>query len=405
MNFNKLIRVALLTCAGFGLVTSCNKDVAAPVPLSVPQSSGQSMLEVINSDASLSILKAAVARASTNTTFGNSITTLLGDRTASFTFFAPTDAGFQTAFAVLGIPPTVGVNALRPGQLDTILRYHFAGGRITPDTIARRSPNLQVPTQFVLQAPSASLPPGLRQSIFPGRNVNTLFVNNLPVTGAEMQVANGLIYKIGAVLLPPSQFLWDRINTDANLTYLKAAVQRADSGVAAPATLVAALQNPGANLTVFAPNDAAFRALITAQITQYLVAQGVPQATAAAQAGALASTPAVFSNPALSSVLTPANVKGLIAYHVLGNRRFSVNIPTTATSLPTLAHTIVPTLPLLSVQASFGATGVTSATVKGGANATASNIQINPLPAPAGSSDQNYINGVLHIIDQVLRPQ
>jgi uncharacterized surface protein with fasciclin (FAS1) repeats len=363
------------------------------------------MLEVINSDASLSILKAAVARASTNTTFGNSLTTLLGDRTASFTFFAPTDAGFQTAFAVLGIPPTVGVNALRPGQLDTILRYHFAGGRITPDTIARRSPNLQLPTQFVLQAPSASLPPGLRQSIFPGRNVNTLFVNNLPVTGAEMQVANGLIYKIGAVLLPPSQFIWDRINTDANLTYLKAAVQRADSGVAAPATLVAALQNPGANLTVFAPNDAAFRALITAQITQYLVAQGVPQATAAAQAGALASTPAVFSNPALSSVLTPANVKGLIAYHVLGNRRFSVNIPTTATSLPTLAHTIVPTLPLLSVQASFGATGVTSATVKGGANATASNIQINPLPAPAGSSDQNYINGVLHIIDQVLRPQ
>ncbi|RYZ27911.1 MAG: fasciclin domain-containing protein [Chitinophagaceae bacterium] len=404
-NFNKIIASLFIAATAFALVTSCNKDVEDPTAIVTPQPSGQSMLEYINADANLTILKAAVARASTNTTFGNSLNTILGDKTASFTFFAPTDAAFQAAFTFLGIPQTLGVNALRPGQLDTILRYHFTGGRVIGDTIGRRSPNVQLPTQLVLQAPNAAVPGGLRMSVFPSRVGTTYFVNNVPVAQADIPVANGVVHKIAAVLLPPTQFLWDRINTDANLTYLKAAVQRADSGVAAASTLTAALQNPGANLTVFAPTDAAFRTILTAQITQALVLQGVPLATAQTQATALASTPAVFTNLALSSVLTPTNVRGLVAYHLLGNRRFSVNIPTTATAVPTVAHGSVPTLPLLTIQATLGATGVTAATVKGGANTTPSNIQINPTPAPAGTSDQNYINGVLHIIDQVLRPQ
>lgn len=404
-NFNKIIASLFMTATAFALVTSCNKDVQGPTPIVTPTPSGQSMLEYINGDASLTILKAAIARAATNTTFGNSLTTILNDKTTNYTFFAPTDAAFQAAFTFLGIPPAVGVNALRPGQLDTILRAHITGGRVIGDTIARRSPNLQLPTQLVLQAPSAAVPPGVRLSVFPSRVGTTYFVNNVPVTQADNGVANGVVHKIASVLLPPTQLLWDRINTDPNLTYLKAAVQRADSGVAAASTLTAALQNGAANLTVFAPTDAAFQTVLTAQITQALVAQGVPLATATAQATALAATPAVFTNLALSSVLTPTNVRGLVAYHLLGNRRFLVNFPTTATAVPTVAHGSVPTLPLITLQATLGATGATAATVKGGANATASNIQINPTPAPAGTSDQNYVNGVLHIIDQVLRPQ
>jgi uncharacterized surface protein with fasciclin (FAS1) repeats len=404
-NFNKFIASLFITASAFAVMTSCNKDVEDPIALTQLPPSGQSMLEAINSDANLTILKAAVARAATNTTFGNSLTTILGDKTASYTFFAPTDAAFQAAFTFLGIPQAVGVNALRPGQLDTILRYHFVGGRVIGDTIARRSPNIQLPTQLVLQAPTAAVLGGLRMSLFPSRVGTTYFVNNVPVTQTDIPVANGVIHKVAAVLLPPSQFLWDRINTDANLTYLKAAIQRADSGVAAASTLVAALQNPGANLTVFAPTDAAFQAVITAQVTQALMAQGVPQATAIAQATALASSPTVFANPALSSVLTPTAVKGLVVYHLLGNRRFSVNIPATATAVPTLLNSAIPTHPGITLQATFGPTGVTAATVKGVANATPANLQINPTPAPAGTSDQNYVNGVLHIINQVLLPQ
>jgi len=51
---------------------------------------------------------------------------------------------------------------------------------------------------------------------------------------------------------------------------------------------------------------------------------------------------------------------------------------------------------------------VTAATVKGAANATASNVIINALPFlpdPAGTSDQHFINGTLHKINQVLLPQ
>ena len=50
---------------------------------------------------------------------------------------------------------------------------------------------------------------------------------------------------------------------------------------------------------------------------------------------------------------------------------------------------------------------VTSATIQGAYNATAANVIINasPLtPEPFGTSDQHYLNGVLHKIDQVLIP-
>ena len=52
-------------------------------------------------------------------------------------------------------------------------------------------------------------------------------------------------------------------------------------------------------MTVLAPNDAAFQTLLFGSIYGALLQQGVPPATAAAQATALSSTPDVFSNPAL----------------------------------------------------------------------------------------------------------
>ncbi|MES1220068.1 MAG: hypothetical protein ABUT20_31490, partial [Bacteroidota bacterium] len=149
----------------------------------------------------------------------------------------------------------------------------------------------------------------------------------------------------------------------------------------------------------------AFQQILTGQITLALIAQGMDPATAQATATALASSPTVFQNPALFSVLTAQTVKGLLFYHILGVRAFSVNIPATATGVPTLLNTVSNAYPGLTIQATFGPTGVTAATVKGYANPSASNILINPTPDPNGSSDQHYINGTLHKIDQVLRLQ
>lgn len=382
--------------AGIALtLTACNKDLPDATPITTATPTGQSITAIINTDAQLTILKAALAKA------GASLTATLSDSTGVYTMFAPTDAAFTSA----GINATV-IGFLSAGRVDTLLRYHIIGGqKLLSASIPETFPNLQEPSLFVLAAPSATLPPGLRMPLFPSRRGNIVWVNNIPVIAGDIAASNGVIHKVAAVVAPPSQFLWDRINTDTDLTYLKAAIQRADSGVVAAGTLQAALQNPAASLSVFAPSDAAFRQIITLQITGALIAQGLDPVSANATATVLASTPAVFSNPLLYSVLTPTNVKGVVVYHLLGKRAFSVNIPAAATAVPTLLNTAIAVHPGVTVQATFGLAGVTSATIKGLGNATASNVAVNPTPAPGGTSDQHYINGVLHKIDQVLLPQ
>jgi len=399
---------------GAAMLVACNKDLPQAEPIVQPTPTGTSIAETINSDADLSILKAAIARA------GTPLNALLSDKSGVFTFFAPTNAAFQNFFAALGIPANVGVAAFRPGQLDTLLRYNLIGGqKLTTSIIPTTFPNLQEPSSFVLAAPSATLPPGLRMPIFPSKNSLGFFVNNIPITGADIAAANGVIHKIPVVATPPSQYLWNRIDTAADLAFLKAAILRADSGTTAATSLQSALLNPAANLTVFAPTNTAFQQVLTFQITQALIPlvtqqlivggatpdQAAAQAPALAQgqATALASSPAVFQNPLLFSALTAQTVKGIVVYHLLGVRAFTVNFPTTATLVPTLLNSAVPAHPGVALQATFGATGVTAARVKGVANPTASNIAINPFPG--GTSDQNYVNGVLHKIDQVLIPQ
>ena len=193
--------------------------------------------------------------------------------------------------------------------------------------------------------------------------------------------------------MPPSRSLWDTINNGPQLTYLKAALKRADEGIPAASTLQAALQNIGLNVTVFAPTDDAFRTFLTGAIAQYLISQQVPQATAVAQATALVTAygSTLLSNPGsipglgptLSSVITPTLVRGIVVYHVLsaqsgsfappGIRVFSVNLPTAPTLVKTLLNSVVSVHPGVTVSATFNGPVVTAATVKGAANATASN--------------------------------
>lgn len=384
------------------LLFSCNKELPEATPKTQPQPTGSTILELLN-DPGYSILKAAVARAATfNSSTGN-ISTLLGDKNNVFTFFAPDDAAMQGS----GIPSAGAIAFLRPGFLDTVLKYHLVGGqKFMSASIPTTFPNnLYLQSSLVLMPPSAALPPGYRMPIFPGKTGPAMFANNIPVLQADITAANGVMHKVARIVAPPSTVLWDRINTDADLTYLKAAVQRADSGTVAPNRLQDALANAAANLTIFAPTNLAFQELLTGQITLALIGMGMDPATAAATAAALASTPDVFTNPALVNVLTPTTVKGLVVYHILGVRAFSVNIPPTPTAVPTLLNTAIAAHPGVVLQATFGPTGVTAATVKGVANPTASNILINPTPAPGGTSDQHYINGVIHKMDQVLRPQ
>jgi uncharacterized surface protein with fasciclin (FAS1) repeats len=397
----------LLICSALLILSSCNKAPEEfPVPPVVPPT-GLSLGAMIAAEPNDSLYYRLISRAG--------MVPLISNKDATYTMFVPVNSAMRSFInAISG--GAVPINAPDPvfsafisnnipvASAQGIVGYNITSQALPLANIPATFPNLQYPS---ILNPAPSVSALLRLTTFPTtRNGN--WINNIPLISTNLFAANGVIYNTAAVPAPPQRFLWNRISTDPQLTYLKAAINRADSGTAAPGTLQGALLNIGANLTVFAPIDAAFQATLTGAIYQALVAMGVPSATALAQATALASTPAVFSNPALYGVLTAQTVKGIVVYHILGSRAYTNNFPTTTTYYGTLLNGGIPAHPGVGLTAVFGAPFVTSATVKGVGNATAANIIINAsplLPDPQGTSDQQYLNGVLQKINQVLLPQ
>ena len=399
------------------IISACNKDLPDAEPIIPPPTTGLSIFETIRSNGDIyAYLDSAIARASGFNNPAGKLDTLLKNKSNVLTFFAPDNDAFMRSFQLLGLPTGIStIKFFRPGFLDTLLRYHLIGGqKITAANIPTAFPgNLYLQSMLVLQPPSQQVPPGYRMPIFIGKQGPVTFANNIPVVNADQEVANGIINRTSFVLLPPQQVLWQRIATDPDLTYLKAAVEKADEGDPNK-TLESALSNPAANFTVFAPSNLAFQQILTLQITGALIGMGLPPDVAAAQAAALASTPDVFFKPALAAVLTPTTVGGIVLYHILaepfgndfqGIRVFSNNIPSSEVNSYTLLNSAVTQHPGVTLKATYGFNGVIAITVKGLGNPTAANVQINPTPAPGGTSDQHYINGTLHKIDQVLLPQ
>ena len=412
---NKIKIFSVASIAAMLLFTSCNKVDTAPTPNAIDTTTtGSTLNTVLASSADDSLFNRLVVRSGLNTT-------VLATRTNRYTLIVPNNAAMRTfvTAASSGLIPAGAPEAsyskfldssltVAPGVLGgiskaqaiQIVSYNILPQKITTASFPTGFPNLAYATTF---NPAPALSALLRLDVYLSSR-NGTFVNNIPVTTPNVLAANGVIHKVPAINIPPGSYLWNRIDGDAGLTYLKAAIQRADSGVAAGAKLQDALLNIGANLTVFAPTDAAFQATLTAQIAAYLVSTGVPVGTAGPIAAGLASSPTIFTNPLVATVLTPTTVKGIVVYHLFGYRAFLNNFPTTQTSYPTLLNSGIPAHPGIGIAASLTGPSVTSATVKGVANASAANVSINPTPG-SGTSDQNYLNGVLHKINQVLLPQ
>jgi uncharacterized surface protein with fasciclin (FAS1) repeats len=414
---NRGFKAIAIAISAISFFSSCNKDLPEAEPIVTSPPSGSTILETIRANgATYSYLDSAIARASNFNSPAGKLNVLLNDKNTVFTVFAPDNDAFQRSFQLLGLPTGVStLKGFRPGYLDTLLRYHLIGGQeFTISEIPTTFPNsLYLQSGLVLQAPSPTVPPGYRMPVFLSKQGNTSFANNIPLVQTDIDAANGVIHRASFILLPPQQVLAQRIASDPDLTYLWAAIKKADEGDP-NATFQSALANPAANLTVLAPSNAAFQQLLTGQITLALIGMGLDAATAAAQAAALASTPAVFTNPALASVLTPTVVAGIVAYHLLaepygetfqGIRVFSNNIPSNDVNAMTFVNLAVKPHPGVTLKATYGFSGVIALTAKGLGNATPASVFINPTPAPNGTSDQLYINGVLHKIDQVLLPQ
>lgn len=396
----------LLGMSAMLFLSSCNKDLETIAGPEVTPPSGLSLGESIlpaNSNDSLyyhMVVRAGLLPVISNK--ANLYTMFVPDNNAIRLFVNAASGGLVPVNAP--DPVFVGFiqTSLPAATANAIVSYNINPQILRSNNIPASFPNFQYPSIF---NPAPSVSALLRLTNFPTTG-NGAWLNNIPLTAVNQEAYNGVIHKTAFLVTPPSRYLWDRINTDPDMTYLRAAIIRADSGTTG--TLQNALLNIGANLTVFAPTNAAFQTTLTGAIAQALIAQGVPPGTALTLASTLASSPTVFSNPLLYGDLTAEMVKGIVVYHVLGTRAFTNNIPTTETFVPTLLNTAIPVHPGLGLKATFGVPFVSSATVKGLGNATAANILINPspmIPDPSGSSDQHFLNGTIHKIDQVLLPQ
>ena len=393
-------------------ISSCNKELeqvneAAVVPSALPR-----LDQSLRDNADFSLYYALVVR-------GNQLS-MINDSLRSFTMFVPGNAGIKALINALsgGLVPTNAPNAVFESFINSQVPVAQAAAIVQYNTIPQVIRSSNIPnTYFNFSYPSTlnplpSVSPLLRLNVFPSK-INGAWLNNVPIFAVDREASNGVIHQTATLAIPAQRTLWDRISADTTLKYLKAAVERADSAVApvSSSSLVWVLSNFGPDITVFAPVDTAFQKTLKLVIAQALISQGLPPQTALQLATTLSSSPNVFSNPLLYGALTAQTVKGILVYHILGKRAYTNNMPTTATAFPTLLNTVITTHPGVKLSATINPPNpfVASATVKDiYSNSPAANIIINasPLtPEPFGSSDQEYINGVLHKIDAVLLPQ
>jgi len=337
------------------LLGACNKDLPEATPIPADAITGSPISTLLDGP-NYTFLKAAVTRAG--------LMTPLSVPTNVFTVFAPTDAAFQAS----GIPSVAVINSLPVNTLNAIVSYHVVGGRrLNAASITEQYPNMYLQSLFLLQAPSAALPPGYRMPLCISRRGSNAWANNIPVTQADIAAANGVVHNVARVVMPPDSVLAQIVSRDPSYSYLLAALARADAGPPPGAPqLIPLLSNAAANFTVFAPTNDAFNTLFAAL--------GVPQ------------------NPSSFGLLPSATVWGIVAFHVQAVRAFSPNLSTSNR----------PSVMGVNQQFTVSSTGVQ---VRGPGNV---------VPTPGGPvnfsanvvvPDKNAINGVIHRIDAVLIPQ
>ncbi len=296
-------------------LTSCRKGndvVATP----------KTVTDLISEDDQFNVLQSAVAYAG------------VGDalKGANLTLFAPNDAAFQAS----GLTPAAILSMPRE-QVRSIVLYHVLFSSVASSAIPSGLNSVQVANQ------------GVAYINKPGTGL--ISINNARLTQADLTAANGTVHVIDRVLTPSAATLLTVIQNNPDLTYLSAAIRRIGS---TNPTLTAALSatTPTNLVTIFAPNDAAFRSA------------GYGSVTAVESA-------------------SPQTLASLLAYHVISGINFSNQIQ--AGTVGTLSGSNRLTL----------ATANGVVTVKGAKNATAATLRTTDLVAP---------NGVVHIIDQVLQP-
>lgn len=311
-----------LCIAGSLLVTGCDKDDDDD-----DNNSSGNITEIVVASADFSTLETAVVKANLQATLSGA---------GPFTVFAPNNA----AFTASGITDAT-LNSLTQAQVQTILLYHTLNGR--------------VPAANVPAGPNAKVTTASGDSVFVTKNSNGVFVNGIKVEQADINADNGVIHRIGKVLLPPAGNIVATAQAPGSgLDSLVKAIVRATNAPGGDPTLITTLQN--ATLTVFAPGNAAF--------TQLLQALGLTD----------------INQIPVNTLLA------VLRYHVVGGRAFSSDLANGNLSMLAGGNT--------TINLTNGTGG--GPTITGNGNSgNKSNIVATNIMAR---------NGVVHVIDRVLLP-
>ncbi|MEO5650987.1 MAG: fasciclin domain-containing protein, partial [Ginsengibacter sp.] len=397
-------------------MASCNKTLPDATPIIYPPVNNVaiSIGTVIDTDPGYSIFKAAAAKYKAATKVD--IIALLSDSNKVFTAFVPNDAAFQAS----GFPNWAAVDAFVPlPSLAAILQYAIVPGEqfLSTNASLNTMPNLQLPTSLTIGVlPGTTVP--LKMSLFLSKRGNNFWVNTIPVVSPDNKYKNGVIHLVGGIVAPPSQLLRDAIYGNPNLTYFKAAIARADSGASGLGKLDSLLGYGVTNMTVLAPNDAAFKTLIFGLAFQgYLAIRPKPYTANDTSNAVLTANGAVAAGPIFLATnnITTAQVKGIMAYHFLATntpagyqpniRVFSNNFATTpGVFYTTLVNTSVPATlqPGIMIQATFAGPFVSSLQFTGVHTFPPTGAPYTGPAAMSVTKDNFAVNGVYHVIDKVL---
>jgi transforming growth factor-beta-induced protein len=269
---------------------------------------------VIAASPNHNLLEAAIVEAG--------LVSALQNPSATLTVFAPDDQAFTNLATALG----TNVNSLLAlPNLQDILLYHVLGAVV---------PSSAVVNGAIVQPLSPTNT--LKITATAGGSV---FVNHAQVTAVDLFAANGVVHVLNNVVLP-AETVAD-VAIDNGFTTLVAAVVQAE--------LLPALTNPLSDLTVFAPNNAAFEDLADEAGITIAELLGIPE------------------------------LAEILLYHVLG------------TGVPSSAVTNGAIVQPLSTLNTLKLTKTTSG-----------NVYVNQAEVIA--ADITAFNGVVHVLDEVVLP-
>ncbi len=282
----------------------------------------KSIVAIASETPSLSILVQALTK------FPDLVTALSGS--GSYTVFAPTNDAFV---ALLGVIGQTSLDDIPESVIERLLKYHVIAGASLMST-------------DLTDGQMAATLLGADDKITVGISGTAVKINQANVTTANIEASNGVVHIVDAVLVPSLEA--SIVNTivepayfNKNFSTLTAAVVKAN--------LLSTLTNRSANLTLFAPDNAAFTA---AGITSL-------------------------------DGLTAEALAPILTYHVIGSKVYGNALPPTGSAVSTLGGDFY--LSINSKGAFInGLTKITTATLAGGV--------------------LDYDNGVVHLINRTLIP-